>query len=175
MQKAAEQAIAAAAIKAGLAENLIMSLSEGDNLTLPRPRLEYAFLPASYRRTGRRLAIIRDKAAQTTKKELYEARLEATAQVYAEDAAWLVNFEKEFIKALPRGVNDSDGNWIKILVQKATFGSQPAKRVGSKEIKVFSKVDTLFALTFTGRVTEELVQQLITDIDIKAPHYGAKE
>ncbi|CAK7024472.1 MAG: hypothetical protein DELT_02523 [Desulfovibrio sp.] len=164
--------ITEAATTAGLPENRVMSLSDGDNLTLPRPRVEIQFLPNSYRRTGRKLAVTRENGVQTTKKELYEVTLDVTANILAEDEQWLAAFEHDFTVAFPRGVNDSRGNWVKIRVEKATFTTPPAKRVGATEIKVFSKVNTLFALRFTGRITEEEEARLMQHINVKEPKIG---
>lgn len=167
MRTLAEAIITKAAEKAGLPEKRVMGLSAADNLTLPRPRVELEFLPEPFTRTGRKLAVTRDKAKQTTKKELYEHRLEVTANVLADDEKWLSAFEKSFVAAFPRGLDDSRGNWVKILVQQATFTTPPAKRVGDKEIKVFTKVNTLFLIKFTGRITSEEEQDLITTFDIQ--------
>jgi hypothetical protein len=168
--------ITSTALAAGIPRERVMSVSAADNLTLPRPRVEVDFLPDNFTRTGRKLAVSRKEAIQTTKKELYETRLDLTAHVYAESPEWLEAFEYEFVKAFPPGLNDSRGNWIKIRVNRATFSKERAKRVGQSEIKVFSKVDTLFLVTLTGRITGETEIGLITDIDVSvAPQTGAKE
>lgn len=161
--------ITEAATKAGLPEGRVYGLADGDNLTLPRPRLEIDYLPGSYQRTGRKLAVSRENGVQTTKKELYEAAFDLTANVLAEDAAWLAAFERDFVAALPRGVNDDSGNWIQIRVEQATFSTPPEKRVGTKEVKVFTRMNTLFALRFTGRITEEEETRLMQTIIINTP------
>ena len=153
MRELISDVITKAALKAGLPEGRIFGLAAGDNLTLPRPRLEIEYLPGSYERTGRKLAVTRAGGMQTTKKELYEAAFDLTANALADDEAWLAAFEYGFVAAFPRGVDDARGNWVQIRVEKATFSTPPEKRVGDKEIKVFTKVNTLFALRFTGRVT----------------------
>ena len=169
MRTLALEIITAAAMAAGLPEGRVMDVSASDNLTLPRPRLEVAFLPDSFTRTGRKLDARRQGAALKLKTELYEVRFDLTAQVYADDGVWLENFERAFITAFPRGVDDAAGNWVRVRVNEATFKSEPTKRVGSKEIKVFTKVDTLFLITLTGRVTEAEEQDLIQQIIIAAP------
>lgn len=163
------------ATTAGAAPEHIMSLSASDNLTLPRPRVELNFLPASYTRTGRKLGITRVLDIQTTKKELYEVRLDVTAQVYADDAEWLADFEHDFVAEFPNGIHDTHGNWIRARIEKMTFTQDPTKRVGMKAIEVFTKLDSLFALTFTGRVTKDEAQKLITKVDIQPPSLGKKE
>ena len=161
--------VKAAALAAGLPEGRIMDVSASDNLTLPRPRLELDFLPDDFTRTGKKLAVTRNGETQTTKKELYETRLALTAQVYADNPAWLEAFEYAFMAAFPPGIEDSRGNWIKIRINRGTFSKERTKRVGASAITIFSKADTLFLLTLTGRVTSEEEQALITDIDIQAP------
>ena len=59
-------------------------------------------------------------------------------------------------------------------MNQATFGTEPTKRVGASEIKVFLKMDTLFLLTLTGRVTAEEEQALLTTFEI-VPKIGARE
>jgi hypothetical protein len=197
MRTLAMQIISNAALAAGLPEGRITDVSAADNLTLVRPRIEVDFLPDSLTRTGRKLAITRAAAVQTTKKELYELRFDLTAHVYAPDeawlaqartegvpggealrfasaAAWLEEFENSFVAAFPRGVNDQRGNWIKIRVNQATFKKEPTQRVGTSEITVFTKIDTLFLLTLTGRVTREDAQALLTTFQI-VPKIGARE
>ena len=171
MRTLAMEIVTAAAKAAGLSEDRVMDASASDNLTIPRPRVEVAFLPDSYTRTGRKLAVTRRKATytQTTKKELYEVRFDMTAHVLAEDGAWLEGFEHAFVAAFPRGVNDERGNWVRIRIAEATFKTEPTKRVGTQAIKVFSKVDTLFLITLTGRVTQAAEQNMIELIKIAAP------
>lgn len=172
MRELSTAIITAAAQKAGLPDGRVMSLSDGDNLTLPRPRVELEFLPATYRRTGRKLAVTRSDGIQTMKKELYEVILDVTANVLADNSPWLAAFELDFVAAFPNGVNDSRGNWVKIRVDKATFTTPPAKRVGEKEIKIFTKVNTLFVLRFTWRITEEETARLMQTININDPKIG---
>jgi hypothetical protein len=174
MRALAMRIITDAARAAGLPEGRVMDVSAADNLTLPRPRLEVDFLPDSYTRTGRKLAVTREKATQSTKKELYEIRFDLTAHVYAEDAVWLEAFEYDFVAAFPRGMDDARGNWIRIRVNQATFKKQPTKRVDLDEITVFTNIDTLFLVTLTGRVTREDEQALLTTFSI-VPKIGARE
>ena len=166
MRELHESIVTQAALKAGLPEGRIFGVASADNLTLPRPRIEIDYLPDSYQRTGRKLAVTRAGGIQTTKRELYEATCDLTANVLADDAAWLAAFEYDFVAAFPRGVNDARGNWVQIRIERATFSTPPGKRVKEKEIKVFTKVNTLFALRFTGRVTQEEEIRLIQTINI---------
>lgn len=171
MRAFALETLTNAAIKAGLEQTKIMDVSAADNITIPRPRLEYQFLPETYIRTGRKLDIGRESGKQVLKKELYEVSLEVTANVLAEDPLWLANFEFDFVASLPRGGDDQRGNWVKIRVQKATFKNPPTKRVGETDIKIFNKLNTLFSLTFTGRVTEVVKKDLLKDVTFNDPEY----
>ena len=171
MRTLAMEIVTRAALAAGLPEGRVMDASASDNLTIPRPRVEVAFLPDSFTRTGRKLAVTRRKATytQTIKKELYEVRFDMTAHVLAEDGAWLEAFEYAFVTAFPRGVDDERGNWVQVRIAEATFKTDPTKRVGAQAIKVFTKVDTLFLITLTGRVTQAEEQNMIKLIKIAAP------
>lgn len=170
MQTFAMETITRAALAAGLPEGRIIDLAKKDNLTIERPRIEVQFLPERYTRTGRKLAVTRQsvEAGDGTKKlmlcrkrELYEVELTVNANILADDRAWLEAFCVDFVARLPRGGNDSRGNWIKVRAQKATFGRAPDKRVGDEIIEVFTRVNRLFVLTFTGRITREEAETLI--------------
>lgn len=170
MQAFATQTITAAALAAGLPEGRVIDMVKNDNLTIERPRIELQFLPEKLTRTGRTLAVRRTKAEKIRKRELYEVELTVNANVLADDRAWLEEFCYAFTAALPRGGNDSRGNWIRVRAQKATFSRPPDKRVGEEVIEVFVKVNRLFVLTFTGRVTGEEAVELIPSLTIK-PEY----
>lgn len=175
MRTLAFELVRTAAAAAGVPPEMVFDVSASDNLTLARPRVEVAFLPDSYTRTGRLLSARRHREEQggpmtlTVKKELYEARFDLTAQVYADNGAWLEAFEYAFVQALPAGLNDGRGNWARVRVAEGTFTGEPTKRVGTNAIKVFTKVTTLFLITLTGRVTEEAEQGMIEIINIGAP------
>lgn len=183
IQAFALAAICQAAEQAGVPANQVMTLSASDNLTLPRPRIEYQILPAKYRRTGRKLAIRRENKAnpvQTVKRELYEVDLDISVNALAPDTgkdadaavAWLSAFTQAFVTAFPRGGNDAAGNWVSIRVQRASMARQPDKRVGETAIRVFTKMGTVFLLTFCGRITTEEEQKLITHVTINLPAMG---
>lgn len=166
MQTFATEIITRAMLAAGLPEGRIINLSKKDNLTIRRPRVEIQFLPERLTRIGRKLAVTRTKAELVRKLELYEVDLTVNANILAEDPAWLERFSYDFAAALPSGGDDSRGNWVKIRVQKATFGRAPDKRVGDKVIKVFTKINRLFVLTFTGRIAGEEAEMLIPSFTI---------
>ena len=167
MQAFATEVITRAALSAGLPEGRVMDIVKKDNLTIKRPRLELQFMPERYTRTGRKLAVTRTKTDLIRKRELYDVELTVNANVLADNRAWLEAFSVAFVAALPRGGNDSRGNWVKVRVQEATFGREPDRRVGEKVIEVFTRVNRLFVLTFTGRITGEEYDKLIRTIIIK--------
>lgn len=166
MQAFATEVITQAALAAGLPEGRVMDIVKKDNLTIKRPRIELQFMPERYTRTGRKLAVARTKTDLIRKRELYEVELTVNANVLADDRTWLEAFSVAFVAALPRGGNDSRGNWVKVRVQEATFGREPDRRVGEKVIEVFTRVNRLFVLTFTGRITGEEYDKLIRTIII---------
>ncbi len=168
MQAFAMETITRAALAAGLPEGRVIDLVKKDNLTLERPRLEVQFMPEQYRRTGRKLALNRTKTEQIRKRELYEVELTVNVNALADDRAWLEAFSVDFVAALPRGGNDSRGNWVKVRAREATFGRPPDKRVGEEVMKVFVKVNRLFVLTFTGRITGEETEKLIPSFTINS-------
>ena len=166
MQAFATEVITQAALSAGLPEGRVIDIVKKDNLTIRRPRLELQFMPERYTRTGRKLAMSRTKTDLIRKRELYEVELTVNANILADDRAWLEAFSVAFVAALPRGGNDRRGNWVKVRAQEATFGREPDRRVGEKVIEVFTRVNRLFVLTFTGRITGEEYDKLIHTIII---------
>lgn len=174
MRDFATDIITRAALSAGLpsAEAVIL-LTKKDNLTLDRPRIELQCLLEKYERSGRKLAIRRTETDKLERRELYTARLDVAANVLADDQAWLFAFCYAFVAALPRGASDARGNWIKVRVQKATPGRPPDLRVGDDVIEVFTKVNQLFVLSFTGRVTADELTPLIQTVTINPPTWEA--
>lgn len=167
MQLFALETITQAALAAGLPEGRVIDIVKKDNLTLERPRIEIQFLPEKLTRTGRKLAVTRTKTEQIRTRELYEVELTVNVNALADDRAWLEAFSVAFVAALPRGGNDSRGNWVKVRAREATFGRAPDKRVGEAVIEVFTKVNRLFVLTFTGRITGEEMVDLIPSLTIR--------
>ncbi len=165
------QIIQEAAARSGLPAEHVLSLSKSDNITLPRPRLEYEILPESYTRTGRKIALVRNGNQAQRKREVYEVRLDVGCHVLADDEAWLSAFSRVFPVALPTGATDPHGNWCKIRVAKATRTDEPAPRVGLKEIKVFTKIKTLFLVTVTWSLTIEETVDLIDSVTFTEPKY----
>lgn len=161
MRDFAREIIARTAARAGLGEERVINLVNKDNLTIDRPRVELQFLPEKLSRTGRKLAIWRTGTQQYRKREIYQADLDVAANILAEDEEWLAGFSYAFLTALPRGLNDTRGNWVKIRGEKATFGRPADKRVGDEVIEVFKKSNELLLLTFSWRMSAEEVEELV--------------
>lgn len=172
MHAFATDIITRAALAAGLPEGRIIDLVKKDNLTIERPRIELQFLPEKYTRTGRTLAVSRTKTEQVRKRELYEVDQTVNVNALADDEAWLEQFSVDFVAGLPPGGNDRRRNWVKIRAQQATFGRAPDKRVGDEAIKVFTKVNRLFVLSFTWRITREEAEALIPSFTINIQNGG---
>lgn len=166
VRELAKQVIRDAAIKAGMEAGKIYDAVEADNLTIKRPYMTIQFLPETFMRTGRKLDVKRTPTEIIRKRELYEVELGVACNVLFADEAWLSGFAYSFIANLPNGVNDARGNWVRVRAQKAQFSKPPDVRIGDKTIEVFKKRDQLFELAFTGRITEEQRESLITDFDI---------
>ena len=170
MRDFATDTITRAALAAGLpSADRVIPLTEKDNLTIERPRVELQFLLEKYERSGRKLAGRRTETDKVERRELYTVRLDVAANVLAEDQAWLSAFCYAFVAALPRGASDARGNWVKVRVQKATPNKPPDKRIGDSVIEVFTKVNQLFVVSFTGRVTADELTPLIQTVTINPP------
>lgn len=171
MQSFAREVITRAALSAGMPEGSVIDIVKKDNLTIRRPRLELQFMPERYTRTGRKLAVTRTTTEQIRKRELYEVELTVNANVLADNRTWLEAFCVAFVPTLPRGGNDSRGNWVKIRVQEATFGREADTRVGDSVIRVFNRMNRLFVVEFVWRVTSEEAEALIPTISITPKIY----
>ena len=173
MHTLATDVITQAALAAGLPEGRVYDVARKDNITQKRPRVEIQFLPEKHTRTGRMLGITRTQTEQVRKKELYAVELTVLANVFAESEQWLSGFCYAFMAALPRGRNDSRGNWVRIRSAKAQFVHTPPPRVGEKSIEPMKRFNQIFSLTFTGRVTSEDREALIETFTIE-PRIGGK-
>ena len=177
------EAIRRAAVAAGLPAERVIPAPLSDNISIPRPRIEYQVLPARYRRTGRKLGIIRggkDNPVQTTKWELYEVDLDIQGNVLAPDTkkedaaadAWLAAFAQAFVTAFPRGGNDAAGNYVRIRVQRAAYARRAAPQVGDKALRIFTRIGSVFVITLGGRITSDRREDLITKVNISLPEIG---
>lgn len=179
------EAIRRAAVAAGLPAERVIPAPLSNNITLPRPRIEYQVLPARYRRTGRKLGIIKggkDNPVQTTKWELYEVDLDIQVNVLAPDTkaddaaadAWLAAFSQAFVAAFPRGGNDAAGNYVRIRVQRAAYARMAAPQIGEKAVRIFTRIGSVFVVTLGGRITSDRREDLLTKVNINLPTFGKR-
>ncbi len=168
-------ALIAAAAAIEVPQERVVLISAADNLTIPRPRIEYQLLPEHYKRSGKVRGATRSGSRMDVKRELYEVTLGVNINLLADDADWLGNKSPLFIAALPPGINDSRGNYVKIRVQEAHLQQPPAKRVGLSEIKVFTRINRLYLAHFIWRVTAVEEKELIETITFNHPEIGEKK
>ncbi len=156
----------------GLPEGRVMTEGK-DNLTVPRPRIEVQFMGEVYRSEVKTIGITRFKNEndnfQELKKQVYIVREQAGLNVLAEDSAWLKSFCSGLIAEMPRGVNDTLGNWVKIRIESAEGKTSPEKRVGTTSIKVLSKVGKFLVVTFEGRIAVTEQARLFETVSINLP------
>ena len=164
--------VADAAELLSLPRERVMTKSAKDNLTLPRPRIELDFLPETYNRTGRLLgsqpAGAQNICAKTIRKELYEISLPVAAQILADDPTWLKEFCYRLAAALPRGFNDSLGNYVKLEAAQGQWEGFTLKRVGNAVIDPIVKRGYILHLNALWRVTKNELQNYITAVDFKS-------
>ena len=160
------ETLRSAASVAGIPAEAVFDRTAGDNLTLSRPRMEIQWLKEKFSRTGRKLGVRRHPEERILKRELYSVELPVVAQVFAENQEWLDSFTDSFVGALPAGVTDAKGNWVRIRVDEAELQRPADTRIGNNVIQVFKKTDKLFYLSFIWRVTTEDRVPWIRDITI---------
>lgn len=152
----------------GLPRERVMTKSDKDNLTLPRPRVELDFLPETFNRTGRLLG---HKPAgvvdhKIIRKELWRINLPVAAQVLAIDPDWLKEFCYRLAAALPRGFDDQFGNYVEIDARQGRWEGFTVKRVGDAVINPLPKHGYIIHLNITWRITEDQVQRYITEFSL---------
>lgn len=151
----------------GLPGERVMTKSTKDNLTLPRPRIELDFLPETYESSGRLLGP--PAAAENIgryKRELYLVSLPIAAQILASDPIWLKEFSHRLVAALPRGFNDSAGNYVKLRASEGEWEGYSARRVGDQVIDPIVRRGYLLHLGAAWRVTREELVNYIRSVNL---------
>ena len=165
MRSIATDIITAAAVAAGLPEASVMIEPEKDGVTLPKRRVEISYLAEQYRRTGRPVRKTPTPGKETTHRTLarekHAVRLPVRAAIRADDEAWLKEFSRCFVAALPKRMTDEHGNTVTMAVEKAEYGG-----FTKKAVEVFKKRSKTFHITFTGMTTIENEIPLIKSVDI---------
>ncbi|AMK10854.1 hypothetical protein [Pseudodesulfovibrio indicus] len=169
MRQFATEAITAAAVAAGLPESAVMVEPDKDGIMLPPRRVEIAYLAEQYTYTGRPIRKTRTEGKESTHRTLtrerQSVRLPVRAVVRADDEAWLKDFSRRFIAALPKRMTDEDGNTVTVAVEKAEYGG-----FTTKQVEVFKKRSKSFHVAFTGMTVTEKEISLIKSVDIN-PSY----
>ncbi|OIQ51029.1 hypothetical protein BerOc1_02974 [Pseudodesulfovibrio hydrargyri] len=169
MRRIATEVITAAAVAAGLPEDAVMIEPDGDGAALPSKRVGIAFLDEQYTRTGRpirkRATVGKESTHRTLTRERASVRLSARAAVHTDDEAWLSEFSRRFVAALPKRTVDENGNAVGVAVDRAEYGGFAAEADATGQ--ALSKT---FYLIFTGMITTENEIPLITSVTI-TPEY----
>lgn len=173
MKNLIKNIICAAALANGLANDRILDESVADNLTIPRPRIELQWLGEAFNSAVKTLGTekVKDENGHSLllKKQLYVVKEEVAVNILADNEDWLAQFYLKFIASLPRGVNDVQGNWVRIRATRAESSGYAKKHLGTTALQVIPKVEQLLVLTFEWRVTKTEQFKLIEKIDIKLP------
>jgi len=151
----------------GLPRERVMTKSEKDNITLPRPRIELDFLPETFNRTGRRLGAepTGSQNIKAIRKELYQVSLPVAAQILTADPAWLKEFCCRLTAALPRGFLDAAGNYVKLQAAQGQWEGFNLKRVGDQVIDPIVKRGYLLHLNVTWRITKSELLNYISEVN----------
>lgn len=175
MQEFIIQILKEAAIKSGCPENAFISKSLRDNFTIKKPRIEYSFLQNNIKRTGRLLAIQKiDNKRTLLKRELYTVAQNIQLKLFSDNEAFRADFTNNFFFYLPKGLNDTNGNYVKFQYQSYEFNDEGEKRVGEKEIKVLKTYTAVYNLLVTYRVTQTTAENYIQNINLLTPEIRTK-
>lgn len=166
MQEFIVETLKNAAVRCGLPENSFMSKSLKDNITLTRPRIEYSFLQNAVKRSGRLLGIEKANGLRVSKRELYTVSLTIKLKLFSDTALFRTAFTRDFFYYLPKGINDSDGNYIKFQYQNYEFEDEGDRRIGESVIEVNKTFTAVYSLSATYRITETTAENYIKDVII---------
>lgn len=158
-----------AAIKSGCPENAFLSKSIRDNITIVKPRIEYSFLQNNIKRTGRLLAIQHINNKRETKRELYTVSQNVQLKLFSKDEQFRADFTNNFFFHLPKGLNDTNGNYVKFQYKSYEFNDEGENRIGENEIKVLKTYTATYNLLVTFRVTEITTENYIQNINLLTP------
>lgn len=164
----------------GIAEGNFISTTAKDNITLSQPRLEYAFSNVTSTRNVRNLGVFLEKELAETgdetgdentvsvrKRELYQCSVTLNLVLFCEDSSFRSTFVEEFVATLPKGFDDSKGNFVKITVQSFEMLDEAKKRVGASTISIDKSVDAEISLIFEYRITEEIRVGVVSSVNFQ--------
>lgn len=154
------------AIQSGLSEKAFIPKTIRDNITLIKPRIEYSFLANDVKRSGRLLAIDRIHDMRTSKRELYLILQKIQLKLFSDKELFRTSFTNNFFLYLPKGINDTNGNFIKFKYETFEFENEGEKRIGDSVIKVNEPYIATYNLLVTYRVTQTITENYIKDVTI---------
>lgn len=166
MRTLAESLIAAAAVAAGFAAEAVMDKPERENAALlPGKRVQFEFLPATLRRSPRRVAkfasVANPDTHRTVRTRVYERAVLLRVELVSDDEAWLEAAALAFLAALPGRVADGDDNPVTIRATKAELTG-----FESRTVEVFKRRGCVVHMEFTGMVCRDREVPLIRDVNL---------
>ena len=146
----------------------VMFAAKKDNITLPLPRIEVSLGSCAYERTGRRLGFLVSLDECSIKREIYRIIQKVTVTLFSDDESFLATAVPALVKKLPRGLNDNQGNWVKILVKSGGHAGYEVPKVSETPIDPLPKRRETLELEFTGRLTTLEPVEFINNFNISA-------
>ena len=154
-----------AAMAAGLTEDAVMEKPDKESVILPAKRLQVEYLPEALDRSPKRIAKFSSSASpdthRTIRKQVYKRGLTVRAEVVSDDAAWLEQFVRDFLIALPHKTANAESDLVIVKATRAVRGG-----FGSKTVEVFKRRSNALHITFTGMICEDEDVPLITDVNL---------
>jgi hypothetical protein len=166
-----EGLIKEAALKIGIEKVLLHTAT---SLTLPKPRLEFEFLPDSYIATGRKIAKRREDGKQIIVHERYEVDTPAMLYVIDNNDERIERLSRELVMAFPKGVADSYNNWVRILPVVGEWTGFKAPTLGAelKRIEPIFERTYSVKVSFKWRLTYEQATPLLDNIEFTGVNHG---
>lgn len=163
-----ETVIREAACIAGVETVLLKAKSS--NITMPKPRVEFEFLPDTFLPTGKVIAKRRQNDTEVRVHERYQVDSPVMLYLTDDNDSRLQQLSNALIMAFPKGVPDENNNWVRIKATGAEWQSKNAPVVGTKRIEPIIERLRLIRVGFTWRLTYEQAVPYMTDI-----HFDVKE
>jgi hypothetical protein len=170
MKTFVEGVIRQAAAQTGIEKVVLHTAS---NLTLPKPRLEFEFLPETYIPTGRKIAKRKADGKQIMVNERYEVDTPAMLYIIDNDDARIEHLSRKLVLSFPRGVADTYNNWVRIRAALAEWTGFKAPTVGldAKRIEPLIERSYSVKVSFLWRLTYEEATPYIEQLDFTGVKY----
>jgi hypothetical protein len=127
--------------------------------------------PERYQRTGRRLGTITIDDGRRIKRELYQVTAPVAVTFFSDDETWLDTAVPATIAALPRGVDDVAGNWVRCRVTSGNYQGYAAPRIGTDVLEPMPKRQRTIELELAGRITKEEPIEMITSVTLDVKEF----